>query len=540
MVRAMPLTESYWPADTSRPLLDLTVGDMLRRAAAEVPDETALVAAMSGAAEHRSWTYAQLLADSERAARALLSRFEPGERIAVWAPNIPEWIQLEFGAAFAGLVLVTVNPAFKPAELEYVLSQSRSSGLFFTPEYRGNPMAASVEAVRGNLPELRELISFSDWDDFIAAGQRERSLPPVSPDDAVQIQYTSGTTGFPKGALLHHRGITNNAAFTVDRLDIPSGAAWVHGMPMFHTAGCVLNTLGPVHARAKHVCLYAFDPALMLELIERERAFISGGVPTMLIAMMEHPDFPRRDLSSLRVVFSGGATVPADVVRRIETSLGARFSIVFGQTETSPVITQTRLDDSPEDKAETIGQALPHTEVKIVDSSTGATVPIGTTGELCTRGYLVMKEYFEMPDATAATIDADGWLHTGDLCAMDERGYCTVEGRLKDMIIRGGENVYPREIEELLYTHPGVVEVAVVGVPDPKWGEQVAAFVRATPEAKPTGDELFDFVRARLAPHKTPRHWVFVDEFPLTGSGKIQKFVLRERWEKGELERHRG
>ena len=278
----------------------------------------------------------------------------------------------------------------------------------------------------------------------------------------------------------------------------------------------------------------------MLELIERERAFISGGVPTMLIAMMEHPDFPRRDLSSLRVVFSGGATVPADVVRRIETSLGARFSIVFGQTETSPIITQTRLDDSPEDKAETIGQALPHTEVKIVDSSTGATVPIGTTGELCTRGYLVMKEYFEMPDATAATIDADGWLHTGDLCAMDERGYCTVEGRLKDMIIRGGENVYPREIEELLYTHPGVVEVAVVGVPDPKWGEQVAAFVRATPEAKPTGDELFDFVRARLAPHKTPRHWVFVDEFPLTGSGKIQKFVLRERWEKGELERHRG
>jgi fatty-acyl-CoA synthase len=394
-------------------------------------------------------------------------------------------------------------------------------------------MAASLDAVRADLPALRETVLLDDWVDFVASAPAGGSRPEVSPGDPAQIQYTSGTTGFPKGALLPHRGITNNARFCAQRFEVAPGDVWINPMPLFHTGGCVLGALGAVWARATHVPVLAFDPALVLELVETERGDVMGGVPTMLIAMMEHPDFATRDVSSLRAVLSGGSTVPADLVRRIERGMGIRFGIVFGQTEASPVITQTRLDDAPEDKAETIGQPLPQTDVKIVDPDTGDTVPTGAVGELCARGYLLMLGYFEMPEATAAAVDADGWLHTGDLCSMDERGYFRVEGRLKDMIIRGGENVYPREIEELLFTHPAVAEVAVVGVPDERWGEQVAAFVRrpAGADSQQVGAaELTAFVKERLAPHKAPRHWVFVDEFPLTPSGKIQKFVLRDRF----------
>jgi len=280
----------------------------------------------------------------------------------------------------------------------------------------------------------------------------------------------------------------------------------------------------------------AFDPGLVLELIETERVDVMGGVPTMLIAMMEHPDFTTRDLSSLRSVLSGGATVPAELVRRIESTLGVRFGIVYGQTEASPVITQTRLDDTPADKAETIGQPQPQQEVKVVDPVTGAIVPPGAVGEICSRGYNTMLGYFEMPEATAETIDGDGWLHTGDLGTMDERGYLRIEGRLKDMVIRGGENLYPREIEELLFTHPAVADVAVVGVPDDTWGEELAAVVRRAPgHAEVTEQELRSFVRERLAPQKAPRLWAFVDELPLTPSGKVQKFVLRERLTKGDI-----
>jgi fatty-acyl-CoA synthase len=298
----------------------------------------------------------------------------------------------------------------------------------------------------------------------------------------------------------------------------------------------VLGALGSLWARATHIPVLAFDPGLVLELVETERVAVMGGVPTMLIAMMEHPDFATRDLSSLRSVLSGGSTVPAELVRRIEGGLGIRFGIVFGQTEASPVITQTRLDDTPEDKAETIGQPQPQQEVKIVDVESGEVVPCGQIGEICSRGYNVMLGYFEMPDATAETIDADGWLHTGDLGTMDERGYLKVEGRLKDMVIRGGENLYPREIEEVLFTHPGVADVAVLGVPDEKWGEELAAVVRRAPgHDAVTDDELRSYLRERLAPQKAPRRWAFVDDFPLTASGKVQKFVLRERLLKGEL-----
>ena len=523
------LTTSYWPADTSVPVLELTVGDILREAAAVMPEQVVLIAGMPQPSDRRRWTFAQMLDESEQVARALLARFQPGERVAVWAPNTAEWILLEFGAALAGIVLVTVNPAFRPRELEYVLKQSGASGIFLVPEFRTNQMATSLEQVRPNLPNLREVILSPDWSAFLASGSPNQALPSVSPDDAAQIQYTSGTTGFPKGALLHHRGIVNNARFCAQRLGVTPGEVWLNPMPLFHTAGCVLGVLGAVQSRATQIPVLAFEPGLVLELIESEHVTTTCAVPTMLIAMMEHPDFERRDLSSLRRVFSGGTLVPAELVRRIETRLGVNFAIVFGTTECSPLLTQTRLDDTPDDKATTIGQPLPQTEVKIADPATGEAVPVGAIGELCTRGDLVMKGYFEMPEATAAAIDGEGWYHTGDLASMDERGYCRVEGRLKDMIIRGGENIYPREIEEVLFSHPGVAEVAVVGIPDAKWGEVVGAFVRPAAGQTPTIEELVAYCRQYLAPFKTPQRWVFVESFPLTPSGKIQKFVLREQ-----------
>jgi fatty-acyl-CoA synthase len=534
-----PLTESSWPADTSEPLLEVTVGGLLLEAARDAGDRTALIAGTPGPPEdRRRWTYDELLADGNRTAAALLQAFEPGERVAVWAPNIPEWVVLELAAGLAGIVLVTVNPAYRPQELAYVLKQSRASGIFLVEEFRGNPMAASLESVRPDLPDLRTVVRFAEWDGFVGSTSTSTGAGTVtvSPDDPAQIQYTSGTTGFPKGALLHHRGIVNNGRFTAERFEVEAGDVWLNPMPLFHTGGCVLAVLGALSARATQVLVPAFDPGLVLQLIEEERATVMGGVPTMLIAMMEHPDFASRDLGSLRSVLSGGSTVPADLVRRIENTLGIRFGIVFGQTEASPVITQTRLDDTAEDKAETIGRPQPQQEVKVVDVDTGHVVPPDTLGEICCRGYNVMLGYFEMPEATAEAIDADGWLHTGDLATMDERGCCRIEGRLKDMIIRGGENIYPREIEELLFTHEAVADVAVVGIPDDKWGEEVAAVVRRAAGGEDvTERELRAFVRERLAPQKAPRLWAFVDEFPLTPSGKVQKFVLRERLVKGDL-----
>ncbi len=528
----MPLTESYVPADTSSPVLETTVGGILREAAARAPDQVALIEGVPG--ERRSWTYAELLADAERVARALAARFAKGDRIAVWAPNIPEWVLLEYGAGLAGVVLVTVNPAYQPKELEYVLRQSRSSGIFYLRSFRGNPMEESLRQVADGLPELRELIPFDDFEEFTASAPDDVVLPDVSPDDPVQIQYTSGTTGFPKGAYLHHRGITNNARFVAARLGVEPGGVYINPMPLFHTGGCVLGVLGPIQQGATLVNLVQFDPGLMLALAEEMGATHLLGVPTMLIAMMEHPDFASRDLSTVHTVCSGGATVPADLVRRIEKTLGVQFSIIYGQTEASPGVTLMKPDDSEVDKATTLGPVLPQTELKVVDPETGATLPIGEAGELCTRGYLVMLGYFEMPDKTRETIDEDGWLHTGDLVTMDDRGYTTITGRLRDMIIRGGENIYPREIEELLFEHPQVSDVAVVGLPDERWGEIVGAFVRDADSANPASDaELHTYCREHLSPQKTPKVWYRVDDFPLTPSGKIQKFVLLEQWRKG-------
>ena len=478
----------------------------------------------------------ELYEEAHRAARALRARFEPGERVAIWAPNLPEWVIVEFAAAMAGVVLVTVNPAFQAREVEYVLNQSKSAGVLVLPTYRGNQMLASVETIRERCPALREIIRLDKWHEFLhSANDANIILPQVLPDDAAMIQYTSGTTGFPKGALLHHRGLVNNGTHTWDRMGLAEGCVWVGMMPLFHTGGCVLGVLGAVSKKATQVLMQTFEPGLALELSETYKANALLAVPTMLIAILEHPSFTHRDLSSLTGVCSGGSTVPAALVQRFERELGAPFTIVFGQTECSPVSSMTRPDDSTHDKALSIGGPMPNVEVKIVDAETGKTLAVGSVGEYCTRGYHVMHEYFDMPEATAAAIDTDGWLHTGDLCAMDVRGYCTIEGRLKDMIIRGGENIYPREIEELLFRHPQVADVAVVGLPDARLGEIVGAFIRDSDVRNRASDaELHDYCREHLSPQKTPKVWCRVEAFPLTGSGKVQKFVLREQWEKSQ------
>jgi fatty-acyl-CoA synthase len=520
-------TISYVPPDRSVELSELTVGGLLAQAAADSGDCVALIADLD-AGGRREWTYSELHASARQLALALLARFEPGEHVAIWMPNCAEWVLLELAAGLAGLVIVTVNPAFRAREVQYVLSQSKAAGVFLEPEYRGASLLEMLSVMRDSLPRLREVVPRPDLAGFLEHAP-ERELPAVSADSPAQLQYTSGTTGFPKGALLRHRGVVNNARLMGHRLELTAQDRCLNFMPMFHTGGCVCGTLIPIACRARHVILGGFDAGTVLRVIGQEQITEVGCVTTMFTMLLEHPSFADADVSSLRAGWTGGATVPAELVRRVESSFGMRLSIVFGQTESGPTITQTRLDDSPRDKAETIGTVLPQTEVKIIDQETGATVPVGASGELCTRGYLLMAGYYDMPEQTAQAIDAQGWLHTGDLCTMDERGYFAVSGRIKDMIIRGGENIYPREIEGVLVMHPQVLDAAVVGVPDPVFGEQPAAFVRVAPGAPVTGDELRGFVRERLAPHKAPRVWRFVAEFPLSPSGKVKKYVLRER-----------
>jgi fatty-acyl-CoA synthase len=529
------LTTSHWiPDGGGPPLLEVaTVGSRLRNVAEEVPDRVSLVEGLP-TPERRQWTYAELLADAERCARWLLQHFEPGEHVAVWAHNLPEWVLLEYGTALAGLTLVTVNPSLQPPEANYILGQSRSSGLFLVADVRGNPLTAHVEAIRADLPELRHVFRL-DQLDALTAGAPDVTLPTVEADDPAQIQYTSGTTGFPKGVMLRHGSIVNNARLWVDRVGIPDGVGMLLPNPLFHTAGCVMGVLGALDRRGSLVLMPLFDPSVFLELIELERPWYAGGVPTMLIAAMEHPDATSRDLSSWKSAVSGGSQVPEALVRRVEDSLGVDFTIVYGQTECSPVLTNGLPTDNAQDKGLTVGKPLPHTEIRIVDPVTSQTAPIGTSGELWARGYFTMLGYFDMPDATAKALTADRWVRTGDLAVMDGRGYCRIIGRLKDMIIRGGENVFPAEIEEVLYRHPSVAEAAVVGLPDERWGEVVGAFIRPRdPAAPPTIAELLSHLRACLSPQKTPTKWYAVDGYPLTGSGKVQKFAIREAWEKGE------
>ena len=529
------LTEAYFPAQKDIDVREITVGGLLREMAAQRPEAEALVEVRQYGETGRRWTYGALLADSERLAGALAARFRPGERVVVWAPNSPEWVLMEYACALAGLVLVTANPAYQVRELRYVLEQSGAAALFLVEEYRGNPMAEIGAAAAEGLNAVREIVDMNDAAVLHAVGgEGAQVLPDVSPGDAAQIQYTSGTTGFPKGAVLSHRGLVNNARYYAGRCGVTERTTWINPMPMFHTSGCGMLTLGSLQAGCRMVLVSLFDPHVIVGLIESEKANVALGVPTMILALLDAQEARPRDISTLELVSSGGAMVAPELVRRARRIFGCAFSTLYGQTEHSPVITQHHSDDSIDDICNTVGQPSPQTEVSIRRVADNRTAAIDEIGEICARGPCVMLGYHDNDTATAEAIDADGWLHTGDLGRIDARGYVTITGRVKEMIIRGGENHFPAEIENVLLEHASVAEVAVVGLPDETWGEVIAAFVRTDDGREIDKDALHAHCRASLSPQKTPAVWCRVDAFPMTGSGKIQKFMLRDGYLEGQ------
>lgn len=529
------LTESYWPAEPGD-IREITVCETIRHAAETVPDRLALVDFVPDAGARREWTYAEFLRDAELVARALGKRYERGDKIAIWAPNAAEWIVLQQGIAMAGMVLVALNPAYRAREVQFVLGQSGAVAVFGVDSYRDLEMLGLVEKMRDELPALRDVHSFSDWEAFLDSGDPDSPLPEIGPYDLIQVQYTSGTTGFPKGAMLHHMGLVNEATFVAERAVMGDGGVYVNAMPMYHIGGGAVTSFGAWAMRGTFVLLPGFDPGLLLEGFEAYAGTHTLVVPTMLIAMLDHPDLLTRDLSSLQTILSGASSVPASLVRRTIKALDCQFSILFGQTEAHGVVSQTRITDTPDDQADTVGQPLPRLEMKIADAVTGAPLPLGEHGEICVRGYQNMTGYYEMPDETATTIDADGWLHMGDIGTLDDRGFLRVTGRVKDMIVRGGMNLYPAEIEAVLQDHPAVEAAAVIGVPDDTWGEQVGAVLKLRPGFdQPTVAELTDFVRAEIAPHKAPVFYSYVDALPMTPTGKTQKFVLRDQVDAGTL-----
>jgi fatty-acyl-CoA synthase len=529
------LMTSFWPAEPGE-VRDVTVCQTLYHAAATVPDRVALVDCVPDPAQRRQWTYAEFVAESERVARALLTQFQPGDRIALWAPNSARWVILQQGISLAGMVLVALNPAYRAREMQFTLNQSGAAGLFCVDEFRGFGMRELAEQLRPSVPGLRAVVSLDEWEAFTARGDDAAPLPEVRPHDLIQVQYTSGTTGFPRGAMLHHMGLVNEATFVAERAGMSDGGVYINAMPMYHIGGGAVTSFGAWAKRGTFVILPGFDPATILEAFETYRGTHALVVPTMLIAMLDHPDLAKRDLSSLQTILSGAASVPASLVRKTIAVLDCQFSILFGQTESHGVVTQTRVTDSPEDQASTVGQPLPQLELKIADMATGEPVPLAEQGEICVRGYQNMRGYYDMPAETAVTIDADGWIHMGDIGSMDARGFLKVTGRMKDMIIRGGMNLYPAEIEAVLQDHPAIETAAVIGLPDERWGEQVGAVLRVRAgHDRPGIAELAEFTRSQIAPHKCPVYWSFVDAMPMTPSGKIQKFVLRDQAAQGDL-----
>lgn len=525
------LSKSHWLADTGADFWHVSCGDALRRAAALAGDLIALVevtpphmASVTGASTtDRRWTYAELLADAERCAGWLLARFKPGQHVCLWAPNVPEWVIVQFGAALAGVVLVTANPALREEELRHILQQSDAAGLIHVASYRGTDMAAIAAAVAEGV-EVLVIDRFAET----LAGTAQVHLPAVDPDAPAQMQFTSGTTGRPKGALLRHRALVTNAAFVAAR-SRQAGDVMVTPMPLFHTAGSVLSVLAAATTLSTLVLPLLFDPALMLDTIERERATMTSGVPTMLGMMIAEQLRTPRDLSTLRVITSGGAPVAPQLLMDVETVLGSSLISVYGQTELSPIVSATSVEDAVEDRAETAGRPLPHVELRIAASPDFEPVPVGQQGEIQARGYQTMIGYHGQPEATARTLLPDGWLRTGDLGSMDERGYLRITGRLSDMVIRGGENIYPAEVEAALLRLSAVAGVAVFGLPDEHWGEIVAAAIQVVDDQRcPDVDTLRSHCRQLLAPHKTPARWFAISSLPLTPSGKVMKYELRD------------
>lgn len=521
------LHESYWKADRTRDILDISIGEALAGAARTAPDTPAIIELVPEAmpspvgadTTRRSWTYAELYADARRAAAWLLGRYAPGAHICIWAPNVPEWVVLQYGCALAGMTVVTANPALKPSELSFVLQQSRSAALFHLDSFRGVDTGAIAREVAG---ETVTCHSFSGWLDAVRATP-EIELPPVAPDAPAQIQYTSGTTGMPKGALLRHRALVTNASYVAARAGLDANTL-ISPMPLFHTAGSVLSVLGCVTTRSTLILPLLFEPSTILAAIEEYRANVLFGVPTMLLALIEASAGAPRDLSSLHTSISGGAPVPPELHDRVRQGLGATLLAVYGQTELSPVVAQTRHEDSEDKCVNTAGLPLWNVEVRIAHPVTLEVLPLGQEGEIQARGYQTMIEYFANVEATTNTITEDGWLRTGDLGTMSAEGYICVTGRLKDMIIRGGENIYSSEVENVLYDHPAVTDAALIGLPHRTLGEEPAAVVHLAPGAEASEAELQAWVRERLAAFKVPVRIVFCQEtLPRNANGKILK-----------------
>ncbi len=545
---------SYVQGACDVPLIGETIGDLFDRVTEKIPDNEALVSCH----QRLRYTYRQLQAACDLLARGLMAcGIQKGERVGIWSLNYAEWVITQFATAKIGAIMVNVNPAYRVHELEYALRQSGCRALIVAPPYKTTDFAALLREVcpeledsapgrlsAARLPQLRTVIALgaqsvggaNTWQQVMAMAHevspdllatRQRSL---NFDDAINIQYTSGTTGLPKGATLSHHSILNNGFFIGQRMRFTERDRLCIPVPFYHCFGMVLGNLACVtHGATMVLPAAVFDPRKTLEAVAVERCSALHGVPTMFIAELGLPDFDDHDLSSLRTGIMAGSPCPVDVMKQVRTKMGMEeITICYGMTETSPVSFQTMTTDSIEKQVSTVGRVHPHVECKIINPESGAVVPRGEAGELLSRGYIVMLGYWEDPVATAQAVDSARWMHTGDLATMDMEGYVTIVGRSKDMIIRGGENVYPREVEEFLYGHPQIQDVQVIGVPDEKYGEEVMAWVILKPGQMTTADELTDYCRGKIAHYKAPRYWRITDQFPMTVSGKVQKYKLRE------------
>jgi fatty-acyl-CoA synthase len=525
---------SYAHGTSSVPLLGETIGANLERTVGRLADADALVS------RHQSvrWSYRELNERVDALARGLVAAgLQTGDRLGIWSPNCAEWVLVQFATAKAGVILVNINPAYRAIELAYALRRSGCRMLVAARSFKTSDYAAMIEEVRGELPDLAGVVFLSspEWKRLAAGeeatgGELRARADALQFDDPINIQYTSGTTGFPKGATLSHHNILNNGFFVAQACGYTEADRVCIPVPFYHCFGMVMGNLAcTIHGACMVIPGPSFEPRHVLEAVTAERCTSLYGVPTMFIAELAEPDFASFDLTSLRTGIMAGSPCPAHVMRRVITEMHMEeVTICYGMTETSPVSTQTARDDELERRVGTVGRVHPHVEIKLVDPATGRMVEHGEPGELCTRGYSVMLGYWEQPGDTAEAIDRAGWMHTGDLATMDEAGYVRIVGRSKDMIIRGGENVYPREIEEFLYTYPGVADVQVVGIPDERYGEEIVAFVRPEAGAQLDEDALREHCRARIAHYKVPRHVRFVTEFPMTVTGKVQKYKLRQ------------
>jgi fatty-acyl-CoA synthase len=523
---------AYANGTTTTPLLGETIGENLERTVARFGDRDALVSCH----QDLRLTYAELGAAVDRLATGLLAMgIAKGDRVGIWAPNCAEWVLVQYATAKVGAVLVNVNPAYRTHELAYALRQSGVRALFTARAFKGSDYVAMVGEVRGELDALADVVILGDdrWDQLASTPADPAAvaarMAELTFDDPINIQYTSGTTGFPKGATLSHHNILNNGYMVGELVRYTEQDRVCLPVPFYHCFGMVMGNLGATtHGACIVIPSAGFDPLATLRAVADERCTSLYGVPTMFIAELEHPEFASFDLSTLRTGIMAGSPCPVEIMRRVIDEMNmSEVSICYGMTETSPVSTQTRHDDSLERRVGTVGRVGPHLEVRIVDPVTGRVAAHGETGELCTRGYSVMLGYWNEPEKTAETIDAARWMHTGDLATMDADGYVSIVGRIKDMVIRGGENVYPREIEEFLYTHPDVADAQVVGVPDARYGEELCAWIVTRGGGTLTEDAVKEFCRGRLAHFKVPRYVVFAEEFPMTVTGKVQKFKMR-------------